>query len=229
MFPLASAAMLCGVSNWLGPLPGSPKDFTQSPFLSNFATRELIYPSLMKMLPWVSHVTSVGWRNCPSTGGRGGLTRFHGSAPSSEASFLRPNTIVTRPSGLNLITISDPLSTAQRLSSLSTRTVCANDHAYRFLPTSRIYLPSGPNSRICAAVAPYAGPVVLPRLNTKMCPFEFTATPEASPKCRSAGSLKKFGTESNGISGTVCWANAAQLNSNNMTSRKRFTEPPYCL
>src|SRR5213596_2216914 len=62
MFPLASAAMLCGVSNWLGPLPGSPKDFTQSPFLSNFATRELMYPSLMKMLPWVSHVTSVDWR-----------------------------------------------------------------------------------------------------------------------------------------------------------------------
>src|SRR5213596_3772122 len=143
MFPLASAAMLCGVSNWLGPLPGSPKDFTQSPFLSNFATRELIYPSLMKMLPWVSHVTSVGWRNCPSTGGRGGLTRFHGSAPSSEASFLRPNTIVTRPSGLNLITISEPLSTAQRLSSLSTRTVCANDQAYRFLPISRMYFTVG--------------------------------------------------------------------------------------
>src|SRR5439155_1228522 len=188
MFPLASAAMLCGVSNWLGPLPGSPKDLTQSPFLSNFATRELMYPSLIKMLPWVSHVTSVGWRNCPSTGGRGGFTRFQGSAPSSDASFLRPKTIVTRPSGLNLITMSEPLSTAHRLSSLSTRTVCANDHAYRFLPTSRIYLPSGPNSRTCAAVAAYAGPVVFPRLNTKMCPFELTATPEASPKCRSARS-----------------------------------------
>src|SRR5438094_4774043 len=112
MFPLASAAMLCGVSNWLGPLPGSPKDFTQSPFLSNFATRELIYPSLMKMLPWVSHVTSVGWRNCPSTGGRGGLTRFHGSGPSSEAYFLRPKTIDTRTSAFYLFIISDTLSNA---------------------------------------------------------------------------------------------------------------------
>src|SRR5207249_11265847 len=164
MFPLASAAMLCGVSNSPVFLPGVPHDFTQSPFLSNFATRELMYPTLMKMLPCVSQVTSVGCLNWPSTGGRGGLTRVHGPA-SSEASFLRPNTMTTRPSGLNLTTISDPLSTAQRLSSLSTRTVCAYDHAYRFLPTSRIYLPSGPNSRICAAVAPYAGPVVLPRLN----------------------------------------------------------------
>src|SRR5260370_39879342 len=129
MLPLASAAMLCGVSNWLGPLPGSPHDLTQSPFLSNFATRELMYPSLIKMLPCVSQVTSVGCLNWPSTGGRGGLTRFHASAPSSDASFLRPNTIVTRPSGLNLTIMSEPLSTAQRLSSLSTRTVCANDHA----------------------------------------------------------------------------------------------------
>src|SRR5213592_351382 len=128
MFPLASAAMLCGVSNWLGPLPGSPHDLTQSPFLSNFATRELMYPSLIKMLPCGSHVTSVGCLNCPITGGRGGVTRVHGPA-SSDASFLRPNTMTTRPSGLNLTTISDPLSTAQRLSSLSTRTVCAYDHA----------------------------------------------------------------------------------------------------
>src|SRR5712691_6428702 len=124
MLPLLSAAILCGVSNWLGPLPGSPHDFTQSPFLSNFATRELMYPSLMKMLPCVSHVTSVGCLNWPSTGGRGGVTRVHGTA-SSDASFFRPNTITTRPSGLNLTTMSEPLSTAQMLSSLSTRTVCA--------------------------------------------------------------------------------------------------------
>src|SRR5215831_4960989 len=128
MLPFASAAMLCGVSYLLGPLPGSPQDFTQSPFLSNFATRELMYPSLIKMLPCVSHVTSVGCRNWPSTGGRGGLTRVHGPA-SSDASFLRPNTITTRPSGLNLMIMSEPLSTAQRLSSLSTRTVCAKDQA----------------------------------------------------------------------------------------------------
>src|SRR5581483_4247551 len=129
MFPLASAAMLCGVLNSPGLVrPGSPHDFTQSPFLSYLATRELMYPSLMKMLPCVSQVTSVGCRNCPSTGGRGGVTRVHGPA-SSEASFLRPKTIVTRPSGLNLMIMSDPLSTAQMLSSLSTRTACAYDHA----------------------------------------------------------------------------------------------------
>src|SRR5260370_13699181 len=115
----------------------------------------------MKMLPWVSHVTSVGCRNWPFTAGRGGFTRFHGSAPSSDASFLRPNTITTRPSGLNLMIMSDPLSTAQMLSSLSTRTQCAYDQAYKFLPISRRYLPSGPNSSDCDAVAPYAGPVVL--------------------------------------------------------------------
>src|SRR2546425_1717212 len=203
MFPLASAAMLCGVSNWLVFFPGSPHDLTQSPFLSNFATRELIYPSLIKMLPCVSQVTSVGCLNWPSTGGRGGVTRVHGP-PSSDASFFRPNTMTTRPSGLNLTTMSDPLSTAHRLSSLSMRTVWANDHAYRLWPISLMYLPSGPNSSTCAAVAPYAGPVTLPRLNTKTCPFELTATPEASPKCRFSGSLKKFGTESNGISGTAC-------------------------
>src|SRR4051812_6427821 len=32
-------------------------------------------------------------------------------------------------------------------------------------------------------------------------PFEFVATPEASPRYMSGGSLMKFGTESNGISG----------------------------
>src|SRR5581483_12518626 len=34
-------------------------------------------------------------------------------------------------------------------------------------------------------------------------PFEFTAMPDTSPKFMSFGSLKKFGTESNGISGTA--------------------------
>src|SRR5919205_2618457 len=117
------------------------------------------------MLPSGSKATSVGWRNWPGTGGRGGLTRVHGSA-SSDASFFRPNTITTRPSGLNLITMSEPLSTAQILSSLSTRTVCAYDQAYKLRPISRRYLPSGPNSSNCDAVAPYAGPVTLPRLYT---------------------------------------------------------------
>src|SRR5690242_8480927 len=75
-------------------------------------------------------------------------------SPSSDASFFRPNTMSTRPSGSNLITMSDPLSTAHKLSSLSTRTVWAKDHAYRLWPISRMNFPSGPNSNTCEAVAP---------------------------------------------------------------------------
>src|ERR1700730_6162378 len=40
-FPLASEVIECGVLNCPCPVPGSPHDFTQSPFLSYFATREL--------------------------------------------------------------------------------------------------------------------------------------------------------------------------------------------
>ncbi len=84
----------------------------------------------MKMSPAAFHATSVGWRKFPLIGGSGGLRlRFQGSASSSDASFFRPNTIATWPSGLNLMTMSEPLSTAQMLSSLSTRTACANAQA----------------------------------------------------------------------------------------------------
>src|ERR1700730_774677 len=48
-----------------------------------------------------------------------------------------------------------------------------------------------------------------------MCPLELTATPEASPRYMSGGSFRKFGTESNGISGGCCCANADGLNSMN--------------
>ena len=44
---------------------------------------------------------------------------------------------------LNSMTMSEPLSTAQILSSLSTRTECPNDQAYRFLPISRDELAVG--------------------------------------------------------------------------------------
>src|SRR5213083_1453722 len=108
MLPRESDAMLCGVSNSPGFVPFSPHDFTQSPFLSYLATRELMYPSLMYAFPCGSQVTSVGWRKLPSTCGRGGVTRVQGTA-SSDASFLRPNTICTRPAGLNFTTMSDPL------------------------------------------------------------------------------------------------------------------------
>src|SRR3954471_16084553 len=80
-----------------------------------------------------------------------------------------------------------------------------------------MYCPSGPNSRICAAVLPWAGPALdPPRENTKTWPLEFTATPAASPRCRSGGSLRKFGTDSYGIKGAGCpalpssWAKAGE-------------------
>ena len=46
----------------------------------------------------------------------------------STASGRRPSTITTRPSGLNLMTMFVPSSTAQMLSSRSTRTACANSN-----------------------------------------------------------------------------------------------------
>ena len=40
--PLLSAAIECGVLNCPGPSPGVPKDINHLPFLSTFATRELM-------------------------------------------------------------------------------------------------------------------------------------------------------------------------------------------
>ncbi len=65
-------------------------------------------------------------------------------------------------------------------------------------------LPCGSNSRSCAAAAAYAGPEVLPRESTKMFPFEFTATPVASPRYTSLGSLSTSGTESKAMTGASC-------------------------
>jgi hypothetical protein len=45
--------------------------------------------------------------------------------------------------------------------------------------------------------------LVLARERTKICFLEFTAIPETSPKYVPAGSLKKFGVDSKGISGIV--------------------------
>src|SRR5229473_8202658 len=176
----------------------------------------------MKMLPAGSQVTSVTCLNRPSSAGSGGLGCSNGAVSSSEASCLRPNTITTRPAGLNLTTMSEPLSTVQMLSSLSTRTVCANDQAYRFLPISRMNLPSGPNSSSCAADAAYAGPLVPPREKTKMCPLELTATPDTSPRYRSCGSFNTSWTESNGIVGTGCCAYTDKVNSANDPTSQRF-------
>src|SRR2546423_14473500 len=71
-----------------------------------------------------------------------------------------------------------------------------------------------------------------------MCPFEFTATPAASPRYKSGGSFNRFGTESNGICGTVtavaasnwilgtvgCCAPVASAHSNDISPTKHVCE-----
>src|SRR5262245_46918406 len=69
-----------------------------------------------------------------------------------------------------------------------------------------------------------------------MSPFELTATPDASPKFMSGGSLKKFGAESNGISGAGCCAIAAGISATTAASAAArpqvftvVTDPPPCV
>src|SRR6266550_1540536 len=124
--------------------------------------------------------------------------------------------------------MSEPLSIAQMLSSLSMRTLCANDQPYSPLPISRMNSPFGPNSSSCAAVGAYAGPLaLLDRVKTKTCPFEFTATPGTSPKFMPAGSFRKSALESNGMSGTLCCcASTGTAASTNAVNRTVFIDPP---
>jgi hypothetical protein len=60
-------------------------------------------------------------------------------------------------------------------------------------------------------------------VKTKTCPFEFTATPGTSPKCKPGGSFRKSGTDSKGISGTVCCANAGDAKSAATSVNMSFT------
>src|SRR3954447_13439945 len=55
-----------------------------------------------------------------------------------------------------------------------------------------------------------------------MCPLELTATPAASPRCMSSGSLRRFATESYGISGGDCCAIADELSSMRSPTSPRF-------
>ena len=52
------------------------------------------------------------------------------------------------------------------------------------------------------------GPAGVAARNTKMWPFELTATPDASPKYMSGGSFSGLGTESKVMLGTACCAKA---------------------
>ena len=63
-----------------------------------------------------------------------------GAGTTNDSGFL-PSVSMTRPSGLNSMTMSDPSSTAQMLSCGSTRTVWANVNAYKPCPSSRTYFP----------------------------------------------------------------------------------------
>src|SRR5690349_6286440 len=73
-------------------------------------------------------------------------------------------------------------------------------------------LPCGSNSSSCAAAAAYAGPEVLPRERTEICPLEFTATPVASPRYRSFGILS--GSDPvKGMTGTASCAKAGDASS----------------
>ncbi|PYQ86293.1 MAG: hypothetical protein DMG02_24730 [Acidobacteria bacterium] len=47
------------------------------------------------------------------------------------------------------------------------------------------------------------------RVYTNTCPFELVATPTPSPMYTPGGIVRKFGTESNGISGVVALAIAS--------------------
>src|SRR5476651_2698081 len=54
-----------------------------------------------------------------------------------------------------------------------------------------------------------------------MLPFESTATPVTSPRCRSLGSFSRLGTESNAMTGTCC-ANDRDENETSNAASQRF-------
>src|SRR6478609_5248612 len=90
--------------------------------------------------------------------------------------------------------------------------------------------PSPSNSSSWAAAAPKAGPLVLPRDNTKIWPLELSETPDTSPKYMLGGSRSGLGTESKAIDGTACWAKAGGAsNSNNPASQCRMLSSPNVL
>src|SRR5439155_19893418 len=133
MLPFASDVIPCGVLNWFGPAPRVPSAFTHLPSLLILATRELLYPSLTKMLSCVSQVTSVRRVNVP---GLPGGYRSDSFSPRSKnrsrysiASVVHPSSIDTMPCGMNLTIMFAPSSVIHTLSYLSTRNVWENDEA----------------------------------------------------------------------------------------------------
>src|SRR6185369_1597185 len=144
------------------------------------------------MLPCGSQPTSVGRQNSYFCAVRFGGCGATGNTPLTARGLL-PSTISTLPSGLNLVTMFEPSSTVQMLSSLSTRTEWANSKPRNPLPISLRNLPVGSNSK---------SRLLLLRWKMKMWPLEFVATATASPRYSPGGSFRKFGTVVNEISGT---------------------------
>ena len=105
------------------------------------------------------------------------------------------------------MTMSEPLSVTQMLSCLSTFTVCANDHAYRLWPISRMYLPSGSNSRSCAAAARISRARGVAARENEDVSLELTATPEDFAEIHVGRKLQKIGHGTVGHFGIAgCWA-----------------------
>src|SRR5262252_2841806 len=176
------------------------------------------------MLPWGSQPMSVGRQNSYFCAVRFGGCGAAGKTPRTARGLL-PSTINTLPSGLNLVTMFEPSSTVQILSSLSTRTEWANSKPRNPLPISLTNSPLWSNSK---------SRLLLLRWKTKMWPLELVATATASPRYSPAGSLKKFGAVVNGISGTSwmvalrCANAGASANTERATggTKTRFIESP---
>src|SRR5207249_8287401 len=124
--PFPSTWSPCGKLNWPGSRPARslPACATNLPFLSNFTTRLLQYPSDTKMLPCGSQATSVGRQKMYFCAG--GLGPAVVATAPSTAGGLRPSTIRNLPSGLHFVAVFVPSATVQILSCASTRTAAAN-------------------------------------------------------------------------------------------------------
>src|SRR5258707_14791321 len=104
------------------------------------------------MLPCESQATSVGWRNRPSTGGRGGVTCSHGLVFSSADSLRRPNTHTPRPGVVHLATMTEPFSVPQVVVSLSALHPSGEAQRSGALPPPRPNSPVAAGSRSLASL-----------------------------------------------------------------------------
>ena len=134
--PLASTAIVCGTLNWPGPEPREPHDFRYLPLRSNLAMREHCRTvgdvdiaagiprhigRAMKLSPGTPVPCGAGGAVTSAAGGGGAGGGAGGGTESPPA--CGPSSSGPRPSGSNLITMFEPSSTTQMLSSRSTHGV----------------------------------------------------------------------------------------------------------